>query len=465
MQRKLPKDSLDMFAALDARTVPTGNQQKSDLQIAQEKKDQNTLNDIYAQAKALFKQKFIELCAAVKDSKLEAKQQEALNKTEKNGLGFDPTEEDSSKSRRTILYWAIATRQSEEELNLVLTLGNEMKDAYSAQTYFENGGGRSVFAAALEASNETAIEMLLQENNKLATEILHQSGNMPAHYLIEYKKHSALQCLLSNAPEAAIACARDGTSPLHLAAESHNADAGTIIIDHILRLEGGKQYLDQPDRDGVTALHRAASNGNRTLVEKLLASGANPHKITSKKSILPEANALQVAAQHGQNEIFRILMLNGCRDSDTHKVNQEKLNPKMKCALALISYINECDAELNKAGTDDSPQFKGMTSKFSHYASSLFSEQPEAYTTGYSTQRKRAASSKLLSKILAGCDDPWASISKDDQATLKHSNYISKYIGGGSTTSAITKPLREHSNGSSDDELDHSRSPSPTRNY
>src|SRR5690606_3331624 len=120
----MQRNSQEIFESLNAKTIPARNQDKSILQAAQEKNDTPTLNEIYAEAKSLFKQKFAELSAAAMSERMGTAERAALTSIEEGPFGFDITEDDSITTQRTILYWAIATFQPEEEIKNLLEAGN-----------------------------------------------------------------------------------------------------------------------------------------------------------------------------------------------------------------------------------------------------------------------------------------------------------------------------------------------------
>lgn len=465
----MQRNSQEIFDSLNAKTLPARNQEKSVLQAAQEKRDQQTLNEVYKEAKELFKKKFAELSEAANEERLDRSQQDALTAIAKSDIGFDVTEDDSVTTQRTILYWAVATYQPEDELLRLIKTGKRTKDKYTDQTYFLNGDGRTVFSAALELENETAVRVMLADNSKLATNNMHQSGNKPAHYLISAKKHSMLCVLLECAPNAALAVAGESTSPLHAAAKANDTKSAFIIIDAIPapEKENDRNYLDFGDSDGNTALHFAAANGNKALVERLLQSGANPNLTTGRRHTTQHATPLQLAASNGQNEVVLEFMRNGVFETKANRIDRSRLSKKVIAAIELKDYIDGCSAALAKESPDGTPVYKGLLSQGMFHAAKKMVNNPEQYTLGDSIQRKMTAAKNQLDAITSGANDPWGEISEEDQRTLTNSSYYSKFFSSDSkTTDQIVAPLRDHNNSrsnssssSDDEELAGSHSP------
>jgi len=62
---------------------------------------------------------------------------------------------------------------------------------------------------------------------------------------------------------------QEGRTPLRIAAASHHNEALSSL------LEAGAKLNSRSERDGSTALYAAAREGRRTVVEALLAHGAD----------------------------------------------------------------------------------------------------------------------------------------------------------------------------------------------
>lgn len=95
------------------------------------------------------------------------------------------------------------------------------------------------------------------------------------------------------------AVSADGTTALHWAAQSGNAELVTLLLD-----AGAK--VNVPNRYGVTPLQIASVYGDVAIVEKLLAAGADPN------ATLPEGETvLMTAARTGVPEVITALLVHG----------------------------------------------------------------------------------------------------------------------------------------------------------
>lgn len=94
---------------------------------------------------------------------------------------------------------------------------------------------------------------------------------------------------------------KDGWTPFYYAARG-NRTKEALNVTTILC---GSMELDQQDKDGVTQLHIAASNGDMEVVAELLNAGANPN-IATRKGL----TAFYFAAKHNNHVIMNQLVNN-----------------------------------------------------------------------------------------------------------------------------------------------------------
>lgn len=92
---------------------------------------------------------------------------------------------------------------------------------------------------------------------------------------------------------------------LHLAAEIGSAE----LINYFLKqkIAEDKNYIDQPEKDGATALLVAVQYSHINVIQALLKAGANPNTETTKDGITP----LQLAIINGKIEVIKALVQAG----------------------------------------------------------------------------------------------------------------------------------------------------------
>jgi len=91
-------------------------------------------------------------------------------------------------------------------------------------------------------------------------------------------------------------------------------------------LVSGGAVVDQPDRGGVTALHRAVRARSPAAVAALLSAGADPHAATRKAgstalhlAVAPTGASGTAGAGELQLEIVRLLLAAGATLADTDR--------------------------------------------------------------------------------------------------------------------------------------------------
>jgi len=103
----------------------------------------------------------------------------------------------------------------------------------------------------------------------------------------------------------------EGVNAIQKCSFSNAADALKVLLEW----EGGKEYINQPDQMGSTALHKAAFNGHIRSVRILLEASANPSAIDHEG-----ANPLHHAAFNDHPECLLMLVrAGGDANKNTHR--------------------------------------------------------------------------------------------------------------------------------------------------
>jgi ankyrin repeat protein len=172
-------------------------------------------------------------------------------------------------------------------------------------------------------------------------------GDTPLHLAAAGLRYDAARALLAaGAPVGAVN--RRGATALHYACDPRplsppwNPPAQRRVID--LLVSSGAA-VDQPDRGGVTPLHRAVRSRSPVAVATLLAAGADPHVATGKAGSTPLHLAVAPTGAGGtagtgdlQREIIRMLLAAGATLADTDgngaTVADRIQSPALRDALA-----------------------------------------------------------------------------------------------------------------------------------
>jgi len=150
-------------------------------------------------------------------------------------------------------------------------------------------------------------------------------GDTPLHLAAAGLRYDAARVLLAaGAPVNAVN--RRGAAALHYACDPRplspawDPDAQRRVIE--LLVSAGAA-VDQPDRGGVTPLHRAVRARSPAAVAALLSAGADPHAATKKAGSTPLHLAVAPTGAGGtagtgdlQLEIVRLLLAAGATPAD-----------------------------------------------------------------------------------------------------------------------------------------------------
>jgi len=208
-----------------------------------------------------------------------------------------------------------------------------------------------IFAAVLadDLSQITAAAAATRMEEDLLIPGVHwlYRGDTPLHLAAARRQYAAARALLAaGAPVNAVN--RRGAAALHYACDSRplsptwDPDAQRRVIE--LLVSAGAT-VDQPDRGGVTPLHRAVRARSPAAVAALLAAGAGPHAATRKAGSTPLHLAVAPTGAGGtadtgdlQLEIIRLLLAAGATLADTDgngtTVADRIQSPALRDALA-----------------------------------------------------------------------------------------------------------------------------------
>jgi ankyrin repeat protein len=180
--------------------------------------------------------------------------------------------------------------------------------------------------AAIAARTPGATSQPMEEDLFVA-ELPHMlyRGDMPLHLAAAGLRYDAAAALLAaGAPVNTLN--RRGATSLHYACDPRPSSptwnpAGQRRIIELLVSHGAE--VDQPDRGGVTALHRAVRARSPAAVAALLSAGADPHAATRTAgstalhlAVAPTGASGTAGAGELQIEIVRMLLAAGATMAD-----------------------------------------------------------------------------------------------------------------------------------------------------
>jgi ankyrin repeat protein len=168
------------------------------------------------------------------------------------------------------------------------------------------------------------------DEDLLVTELPHQlyRGDTPLHLAAAGLRYDAARALLA-AGTPVNAVNRRGATALHYACDARplsptwDPDGQRRLIELLVSVGA---TVDQPDRGGVTPLHRAVRARSPAAVAALLSAGADPRAATSKAGSTPLHLAVASTGASGtagtgdcQLEIVRLLLAAGATMADVDR--------------------------------------------------------------------------------------------------------------------------------------------------
>lgn len=239
---------------------------KSLLQLAQESNDQQKLDAYYKLAIAFY------------------------SREDKEGLNHDAI--DDIQHRRTILFWAIACKQSEDETERLIQLGSKTDEQY----FDDQQASFSPLYLALDLPHTPAINVLLGNNPALIKTEDHK-GSTPAHRAVEKDDPDMLAALFEHSKNLSeMIAGTSGYTPLHVAAKLGHVQCATWLLENT-------NSINLQDANGLPALYHAIENG--------------------------------------KDEIVRLLLKHGARPTTEHPIDHANLHPHVSVAMKLMKYVSD----------------------------------------------------------------------------------------------------------------------------
>jgi ankyrin repeat protein len=180
------------------------------------------------------------------------------------------------------------------------------------------------------------MSVLLKHHKALVTQKINEYGATPAHYASEQNNPEILEELYKVSPVITrVPAGPPELTPLHTAAKLGSLRAAEWLLKH------DTTVCNLPDNSGYTALHFAVIDGNKDMVNLLIANGANLSLSTKPGATHAQKTPLQLATEHANNEITQLLMKHGATADKDHPIDTSKLNELLRIAFALHEYIND----------------------------------------------------------------------------------------------------------------------------
>ncbi|XP_044737008.1 ankyrin-3-like isoform X2 [Chrysoperla carnea] len=164
--------------------------------------------------------------------------------------------------------------------------------------------------------NDEISEKSLIENQLKSKEIIDaaaRNGVTPLHVAAHYNSQPIAQLLLENgaSPQAV---ARNGHTPLHIAAKKNQMDIAALLLEH-------KTAANAESKAGFTPLHLSAQEGHTEMTQLLIENSANIDH-AAKNGLTP----LHLAAQYDRYQVAKILLDHGANSNSTTKTGYTPLH-------------------------------------------------------------------------------------------------------------------------------------------
>ena len=246
------------------------------------------------------------------------------------GLMVDTAKTDDYK--RTILHWAVACKQPENYINLLILQGADVNAAKSK--------GVTPLHLAAEVGHLDIVNALLAKGANINA--VENNGATPLYSAVYYGQLDVVNVLLAAKGININAAKSNGETPLHIAAEVGHLD----VVNALLAAKGIN--INAAKSNGATPLLVAAEVGHLDVVNALLAKGADVNAAMNVG-----ATPLYVAAKVGNLDVVNALLAN---DADINAAAHDGVTPLYIAAreghLDVVNVLLAKDADINAAMND-----------------------------------------------------------------------------------------------------------------
>ncbi|HTM64025.1 MAG TPA: ankyrin repeat domain-containing protein [Gammaproteobacteria bacterium] len=335
---------------------------------------------------------------------------------------------DNETNMRRILMFAIETLRDEETIDGLIQAGSDPCEYYYDTSTNSDTAYRAVtaFHRALQLSNLEAIRVLLKHRPLLDRTMLNETGRLPAQYAVENNKVDVLGELYKINPEITnIPIPPLDLTPLHTAAKHNKLPAANWILSHDINA------CNTPTASGFTALHLAVIGKHLEMANLLLTHGADINLSTKATAKLPNKTPLQIAADFGDNEMVRTILVHFERTDDKQNldysflidhlriaaVDTSKLSQRLQKVFELLYYVDD------------------ITKRGQRYNNTLFGYNlnPMAYPDDI----KKTSANKIIKNILDNSEDIYKGLSNEEYGAATD-------LTGGTRLRNIVTPLQRH---------------------
>ncbi|XP_030644286.1 transient receptor potential cation channel, subfamily N, member 1 [Chanos chanos] len=249
-----------------------------------------------------------------------------------------------SKAGENPLHIAVRHCHAHMVKEILTYLANESREEAELCARQENQKGETPLHLAAELRKEAVHEegediviiRTLMEHNADVAAATRQAGETALHYCARVGNTGVLQEMLSNVPANQLQTAvnkhaRNGRSPLLLAAERGHTEVVRILLQNHAR-------VDVFDEDGKAALHLAAEQGHDDIADILLSHKAFVNAKT-KLGLTP----LHLSAHNGSAQLVKLLV-------ETHQASIDALSLNKQTPLhlaAMNGQLDVCSSLLN----------------------------------------------------------------------------------------------------------------------